>query len=61
MDNQNGKPATGVGRKGQEEIKYVAIRPEKIDFEIREIIRVYPEQIVQVIDSFTQWARQFDL
>lgn len=32
---------------------------EKVDFHFNDILRVYPEQIPHVIQSFQDWARQY--
>jgi len=34
---------------------------EKIDIEIKEVIRAYPEDMANIIKSFSDWSRQFDL
>jgi hypothetical protein len=34
---------------------------EKIDIEIKEVIRAYPEDIADIIKSFSDWSQQFDL
>jgi len=34
---------------------------EKIDIEIKEVIRAYPEDMANIIKSFSDWSGQFDL
>jgi hypothetical protein len=36
-------------------------RREKIDIEIKEVIRAYPEDMANIIKSFSDWSQQFDL
>lgn len=40
-------------------IVYVKAR-EKIEYEIHEIIRAYPDDYQRIMDSFEAWAKQFD-
>ena len=54
MENNNSEPATSVG--GESE----AIVKEKVDYEIREIIRAYPEDYARILDSLEAWTAQFD-
>jgi hypothetical protein len=57
MESDNGKPPIDSVR----QVQTITRSREKIDIEIKEIIRAYPEDIARIIQSFSDWARQFDL
>lgn len=51
---------SGTGKLGESApIRYERIR-EKVDFEIRDIIRAYPEDYQAIKNSLEDWARQWE-
>lgn len=51
---------SGLGQSGESEnIKYVP-DTQKIDVEIREIVRIKPQDFSALKLSFEEWARQWD-
>jgi hypothetical protein len=57
MDSSHGQPATNSVRPRIN----APIRPEKIDFHINETIRIYPQQIASIIESFKAWSSQWEI
>lgn len=57
MEGENLQPRSRKSRKSQDLI----IKPvdEKIDVEIRDIIRIRPQDFHLVKDSFEEWAKQW--
>jgi hypothetical protein len=55
MDHNDRQPATGSKRKGSE----IAPR-EKVDYEIREVIRAYPEDYPGIIRGLAEFTKQYD-
>lgn len=45
-------------KKKEEEIKY--IRDDKIEVEIREIVRIKPQDFAALKNSFEEWASQWE-
>ena len=50
MANNNSEQTIGGKREGK----------ERVDFEIREIIRAFPEDYPRILQSLEDWTKQFD-
>lgn len=55
MDYNDRQPAISRKRQSAE----IAPR-EKVDYEIREIIRAYPEDYPRILQGLAEWTKQFD-
>lgn len=64
MGNQTRKKMEGdYGEQAVDSVREIPAikRREKIDIEIKEVIRAYPEDMANIIKSFSDWSQQFDL
>jgi hypothetical protein len=57
MDNSNSKPAISSSRQSS---SVEDPKREKVDYEIREVIRAYPEDYPLILESLENWTKQFD-
>lgn len=55
MGDKNGQSSVDSIRQQDQ----TQLKPEKVDINIHEIIRVFPDKICEVIDSFQKWSSQF--
>jgi hypothetical protein len=58
MDSQDLQQGFGKSREGKD-IKYLPV-DEKIDVEIREIVRIHPRDFEALKNSFEEWAKRWD-
>jgi len=62
MANENLQQGLSKHRQGKahvNEFKYIPTK-EKVEYEIREVIRAYPEDYPRIKQSLEEWAKQFD-
>lgn len=59
MGNSDRQSIAGRVRKGQR-ILEEKIEKEKVDFEIRDVIRAYPEDFPKIVKSLAEWSSQFE-